>query len=65
MLITSMIDVIFIMLAFFVCVTELKKGRLMVESRPARTWGPEDPESDEYYRQPFLTTITLWLPETI
>lgn len=31
MLMTSMIDVIFILLAFFVCVTELKKGRLDVD----------------------------------
>jgi len=31
MLMTSMIDVIFILLAFFVCVTELKKGTLQVD----------------------------------
>jgi biopolymer transport protein ExbD len=31
MLMTSMIDVIFILLAFFVCVTELKKGHLLVD----------------------------------
>ena len=31
MLMTSMIDVIFILLAFFVCVTELKKGTLDVD----------------------------------
>jgi signal transduction histidine kinase len=46
-------------------VAEKHKGRITVESRPARTWGPEDPESDEYYRQPFLTTVTVWLPEAI
>ncbi|MBX3470958.1 MAG: biopolymer transporter ExbD [Planctomycetes bacterium] len=31
MLMTSMIDVIFIVLAFFVCVSEVKKGRLGVD----------------------------------
>lgn len=31
LLMTSMIDVIFILLAFFVCVTEIKKGRLHVD----------------------------------
>lgn len=31
MLMTSMVDVIFILLAFFVCVTEIKKGKLEVE----------------------------------
>lgn len=31
MMMTSMIDVIFILLAFFVCVSELKKGHLDVE----------------------------------
>jgi signal transduction histidine kinase len=46
-------------------VAEKHKGRLTVESKPARTWGSEDPESDDYYRQPFLTTVTLWLPEAI
>ncbi|HWN71951.1 MAG TPA: HAMP domain-containing sensor histidine kinase, partial [Haliangium sp.] len=46
-------------------VAEKHKGRLIVESRPARTWGPEDPDSDEYYRQPFLTTVTVWVPEAI
>jgi signal transduction histidine kinase len=46
-------------------VAEKHNGRLTVESRPARTWGPDDPESEEYYRQPFLTTVTIWLPETI
>ena len=46
-------------------VAEKHKGRVTVESRPARTWGPEDPDSDEYYRQPFLTTVTVWLPEAI
>lgn len=46
-------------------VAEKHKGRVTVESRPARAWGPEDPESEEYYRQPFLTTVTVWLPEAI
>lgn len=40
MLMTSMIDVIFILLAFFVCVTELKKGRLDVDV-------PEVPSADQ------------------
>ena len=31
MLMTSMIDIIFILLAFFVCVTELRKGHLDVD----------------------------------
>jgi len=31
MLMTSMIDVIFILLAFFVCVSEIKKGELQVD----------------------------------
>jgi signal transduction histidine kinase len=46
-------------------IVQKHKGRLTVESRPARTWGPDDTESDEYYRQPFLTTVTICLPETI
>ncbi len=46
-------------------VAEKHKGRLLVESRPARPWGPDDPDSEEYYRQPFLTTVTLCLPETV
>jgi signal transduction histidine kinase len=46
-------------------VAEKHRGKITVESRPARTWGPEDPESDEFYRQPFLTTVTVWLPEAI
>lgn len=40
MLMTSMIDVIFILLAFFVCVTELKKGHLDVDV-------PEVPSASE------------------
>lgn len=40
MLMTSMIDVIFILLAFFVCVTELKKGHLDVDV-------PEVPSTSE------------------
>ena len=31
LLMTSMIDVIFILLAFFVCVSEVKKGKLIVD----------------------------------
>ena len=40
MLMTSMIDVIFIVLAFFVCVSEVKKGSLQVEL-------PQVPEAAE------------------
>ncbi|MCO5166579.1 MAG: biopolymer transporter ExbD [Planctomycetes bacterium] len=39
MLMTSMIDVIFIVLAFFVCVSEVKKGQLAVDV-------PEVPSAD-------------------
>lgn len=40
MLMTSMVDVIFILLAFFVCVTELKRGHLSVDV-------PEVPQADQ------------------
>jgi len=40
MLMTSMIDVIFILLAFFICVTELKKGKLDIDV-------PEVPDATE------------------
>lgn len=40
MLMTSMIDVIFIVLAFFICVTEIKKGTLDVDV-------PEVPQASE------------------
>lgn len=40
MLMTSMVDVIFILLAFFVCVTELKRGHLAVDV-------PEVPQADQ------------------
>jgi signal transduction histidine kinase len=38
-------------------------GDLKVESRPARAYSSLTPESDEYFNQPFLTTVTLCLPE--
>jgi signal transduction histidine kinase len=41
------------------------RGEIVVESRPARPWGPDDPDREEYYRQPFLTTFTICLPEAI
>jgi signal transduction histidine kinase len=41
------------------------KGSVVISSRPARSWGPEDEDDDEYYRQPFLTTVTFALPEAI
>lgn len=40
------------------------KGQVIITSRPARSWGPEE-DDDEYYRQPFLTTVIFALPETI
>jgi signal transduction histidine kinase len=46
-------------------VAEKHRGKLLVQSRPARTWGPDDPDSEEYYRQPFLTTVTFCLPEAV
>lgn len=46
-------------------VAERHRGSLAIRSRPARNWGPEDPEHEEYYRQPFLTTVTVCLPEAV
>jgi signal transduction histidine kinase len=37
-------------------------GDLFVTSRPAGP-GPHHPENPEYYNQPFITTVTLCLPE--
>ena len=42
-------------------VAEANRGSLEVTSRPARASSP-DPEHREYYRQPFLTKVTLTLP---
>ncbi|GAB4509817.1 MAG: hypothetical protein Tsb0020_26570 [Haliangiales bacterium] len=41
------------------------RGTLEIESKPARAWGPDDPTREEYYRQPFLTTVTVCLPEAL
>ena len=46
-------------------VAERHRGSLEIRSRPARSWGPDDPEHEEYYRQPFLTTVTVCLPEAV
>jgi signal transduction histidine kinase len=46
-------------------VADKHTGVLMITSRPARSWGPDDPEDDEYYRQPFLTAVTFGLPEAL
>lgn len=55
MLMTSMIDVIFIVLAFFICVTEIKKGSLDVDV-------PQVPqvsqESDEASAEPILIEVS-------
>ena len=46
MLMTSMIDVIFILLAFFICVTELKKGQLDVDVPEVPTVEQAEPEEE-------------------
>jgi signal transduction histidine kinase len=46
-------------------VADKHTGALTSTSRPARSWGPDDPEDDEYYRQPFLTAVTFALPEAL
>lgn len=46
-------------------VAQKHQGAVDITSRPARRWGPDDPEDEEYYRQPFLTTVTLSLPEAL
>ena len=46
MLMTSMIDIIFILLAFFVCVTELKKGHLDVDVPEVPAVDANEPETD-------------------
>ncbi len=37
-------------------------GTIAVESRPART-RPLAPENENYFEQPFMTTVTIFLPE--
>jgi signal transduction histidine kinase len=46
-------------------VFEKHRGRLEVTSRPARTWGPDEHDDDDYYRQPFITKVTIRLPEAL
>lgn len=38
-------------------------GTVKVESRPSRTRWSLTPESEEYFQQPFITTVTMYLPE--
>lgn len=38
-------------------------GTVKVESRPSRTRWSLSPESEEYFQQPFVTTVTIFLPE--
>lgn len=42
-------------------VAEAHRGSLVLMSRPARASSP-DPEARDYYRQPFLTKVTMTLP---
>jgi biopolymer transport protein ExbD len=55
MLMTSMIDVIFILLAFFVCVTELKQSALEIDvpEVPAA-----DAQAEEETAEPILVEVT-------
>ncbi|MCG8419657.1 MAG: HAMP domain-containing histidine kinase [Proteobacteria bacterium] len=46
-------------------IAERHRGELTITSRPARSWGPDDSVDDEYYQQPFLTTVTVSLPEAV
>lgn len=56
MLMTSMIDVIFIVLAFFVCVSEVKKGQLDVElPEVADTTSAEADTGD---KEPIVVSVT-------
>lgn len=56
MLMTSMIDVIFILLAFFVCVSEVKRGALQVEVPPVED-APQatEPTTD---KEPIVVEVT-------
>lgn len=56
MLMTSMIDVIFIVLAFFVCVSEVKKGKLDVEVPPVSEADTE--ASDGGDKEPIVVEVT-------
>lgn len=46
-------------------IAERHRGSIVLVSRPARSWGPDDESDDEYYRQPFITTVTVRLPEAV
>ena len=58
MLMTSMIDIIFILLAFFVCVTELKKGTLDVDVPEVPTMDTNEADSPD----PLVVEVTA-VPE--
>lgn len=57
MLMTSMIDVIFIVLAFFVCVSEVKKGQLQVEL-PEVAEAAESEPADAGELEPIVVEVT-------
>lgn len=57
MLITSMIDVIFMMLAFFVCVSEVRKGKLTVDV-PEVPAVDADPTSPAESGEPIVVEVT-------
>jgi biopolymer transport protein ExbD len=56
MLMTSMIDVIFILLAFFVCVSEVKRGALQVDIPPVDEAPASSDPADE--REPIIVEVT-------
>ena len=55
MLMTSMIDVIFILLAFFVCVSEVKKGKLHVDVPEVPSLSAAEPETP---KKPLVVEVT-------
>ena len=55
MLMTSMIDVIFILLAFFVCVSEVKRGALQVDVPEVSEGATSESESD---KEPLVVEVT-------
>lgn len=57
MLMTSMIDVIFILLAFFVCVSEIKKGQLNVDLATVPETTEVEP-SDATEKEPIVVEVT-------
>lgn len=56
MLMTSMIDVIFIVLAFFVCVSEVKKGQLKIEVPEVSQADAEAGDAGE--QEPIVVEVT-------